>query len=189
MIFKNKKILLIFLAYIFVTTFLFLRQTDIKSEISSLTPFVFDRNTLFRLSESIRSDPDTNTIFVTRILHNKVLTYVETFFISLFRSLDIVFLFSLTGSPAMYDTAYIRMLYPVELPFFILAGVFFLRRWHALKKHYFYLVYSVVLAIFIAGLFLPIYNTIKILPLLITLRAVIFIGTSEFLRTSLWEKK
>ena len=183
------KISLAFIIYIVISSLDFMRRSGL-GDVKSLSFFLLDQETLKRLQRSIASDYDTNLIFITRLFHNKLLAYLETFFIAVFRSIDISFLFSLALNSSMYeDIGRIKMLYPLELPIFILAVFYFIRRWTILKKRYFFLFPALLFSLLIIGAFLPALNTWKLFPLVVVLRTFFFISFVEFLRDRQWLEK
>lgn len=184
----KKASFLLYIVFILFYTFLFLHNVDLKREAASVNLFLFDKDSQYRLDDSIRSDYDTNTIFITRLFHNKSLVYTETFFISIFRSLDLAFLFSLSDSSLYANSGKIKMLYPVEFPLFLIAVVYLLKR-EALHKKYFYLLPTFFLSMFVVGLFLPMPNVITLTPLVVVLRTVYFVGIYELVKEKRWSKR
>lgn len=187
--YEKLKIYLTFIIYIVISSLDFIRRSGVV-DVKSLSFFLLDKETLKRLHRSIVSDYDTNLIFITRLFHNKPFAYLETFFISVFRSVDISFLFSLAADSSMYeDVGKIKMLYPLELPIFILAVFYFIRRWATFKKRYFFVFSALLFSLLIIGAFLPAINTWKLFPLVVVLRTIFFISFVEFLKDRKWREK
>lgn len=179
---KKIKVLMVYIIFITVSTTIFVQSINIMGGIKSTEFFLNAKYVQDRLDSSIRSDYDTNTLLITRILHNKPLIYFETFFISIYRSTDLSFLFSLSGVSSMYEDSFkMKMMYPVELILFIFSMIFFAKNINLLKKH-FYLPLLFLFSILVIGLFLPAVNYVKIIPLIITIRTIYFVAIYEFLK-------
>lgn len=177
-----KKLFLLFLiVYLVITSFFYFTNLPKESLFQPLFLFASDPQALERVDAGARLDYDTRTVLITRILHNKPLAYLETFLISEYRSLDIPFLFTFTN-PLFDMSVGFPMLFPLEFPLFILATLTLIRKWKNIGSSYFYIIPLFTLALFINGLFLPVFHPIKLFPLVITLRVIIFSGMYEFLK-------
>lgn len=186
---KNKKALIILALYLFISTAFYLFQPQ-TVHTDSLRFFFKDPNIPNRLRDTISLDHNGNTVLLTRLFHNKVMAAGEVFFNSLYQSIDIPFLFSLTGMSTMYDNrGPIPMMLPLELPFFLLACWHMIRHWPDYRKEYRFLIPLLLASLFICGLFYPAVQVFKLLPLVITLRLITAIGIYEFITHSRWVKK
>lgn len=185
---KNKKALVLLFFYLFITTAIYLLQPQ-KVAGDSLRFFFQNPNIQDRIRDETVYDRGS-PIIITRIYHNKVTESAQVFATNTYRAVDLPFLFSLTPMSTMYeDYGKIKMMFPIELPFFFLACWYLIRHWGDYKKQYGFLIPFLLASIFIAGLFYPPQNTLKLLPLVVTLRLIIFIGMYEFITHSPWLKK
>ena len=119
MVLKQKKSLVLLIIYLALTSFLFF---DANKKINTpLSPFFVDTNVKYRVEISLAYDPNVYGHPIARAFHNKVLSYAENFVLSIYRSVDPVYIFSLSKkSSSMFDDpGKIQMLYPIEFPFFI----------------------------------------------------------------------
>ena len=186
---KNKTALLFLTLYLFVTTILYIKQPQaVKTE--QLQFFYNDPNIQGRLRDEIAYDHNGNTVLVTRLYHNKVIEKGEVFFTNLYRTADLPFLFSLTHMSTMNDNrGRIPMMYPFELPFFLLASWHLIRHWGDYRRQYRFLIPLLLAALAVTGLFSPAVHVIKTLPLVIAMRLITFIGMYEFITHSRWVKR
>jgi hypothetical protein len=149
-----------------------------------------DTQTLERLDIAISSDQDTRMILLTRLLHNKPAAYIETALFSIFRSLDPVFLFSLPGPTSMYEQLdKIQVLYQFEFIVFVFSVVYLIRKWNRIGKYFQYLPYMLIVSVLLCGLLLPLINTMKLLPLLVTIRFIEVTGVLLFTEDKIWKRK
>ncbi|CAN5132900.1 hypothetical protein BH09PAT1_BH09PAT1_6730 [soil metagenome] len=134
-------------------------------------------------------DGSTQSVFLTRALHNKVFESTNTFFVNMTSVLDLPFLFSISDYQSSPYGGRFALLPVVELPFFIFSAIYLIRGWDIFKKRYFFLIPLFVFSSVICGLFLPVYYPIKFIPLIILVQTITFFGIVEFLTKQLWLKK
>lgn len=186
---ENKTALIILALYLFISTAFYLFQPQ-TIHTGSMQLFFQNPNIAKRMHNAIALDLNNNTVLFTHIFHNKVLESFRIFGTNLYRSVDIPFLFSLTDMSTMYDNeGAIPMMFPLELPFFLLACWHLIRHWHDYRKEYWFLLPLLYAALFICGLFSPGVQMLKLLPLVLTIRLITFIGVYEFIAHSRWVKK
>lgn len=166
---------LIFSTFLYVTTF----YPQMVREKPTL--FFQDDTMARRLHETIISDKDSRTILLTRILHNKISFSLNNILISLYRSTDPVYLYSLSTRPFFDDKQKIPLLPAWELPFFLIAAIVLIKRWDKVHKRYFFLLPMLFFSLLCSGLFLPYIFPLKLLPLVITLRIIMLVGLVEFI--------
>ena len=188
----SKKTLLVYILYIFLTTlvFIFVNQDLIKN--SKIDVFFRDTDIKYKVEIALALDPNTGSVIIPRIFHNKVLYSFDTFSTSVFDSLDPAFLFTLSKNAPLYMDGALnpKMLFPIELFIFILAGVQLIRKYNnKYKKIYIYFSSLFLICIIINGLFLPALYPLKLLPLVILIRTVIFFGITSYLLEKKWLKK
>lgn len=158
--------ILIIIFYLAVTTIIFFGQ---NRRPGNWELFFRDPAAAENLHTQITQDPNTGDLWVTRVFHNKPLTYLNTFFVNTARSVDPVFLFNLTGENSTYTSSEkINLLFPWELPLFILAAVYFVRN---RPRVLLYLLPPILLC----GLISPAFYLYKFLPLILTIRIIIFV--------------
>ena len=183
----SKKSLIIFLFYISLTTFNFLGNFKNKDQLFYF--FFQDTNVKYQLEAALAFDPNIKAFPPARAFHNKVFAYLDTFTISIYRVLDPSTLFSFSKSYLFDDQIQIAMLYPIEFPFFLFSVYYLINNWTKLKKKYYLLIPIFIFSLLICGLILPRTQILRVFPLLITIRLVIFIGMFEALINSKWQKK
>lgn len=164
-----------------VFTSLFYIQDNSKNMSSSLKPFVYDDAAQNSLKYSFGYDTTDNSLFVVRLVHNKIETAVHTFFSSVLRVADVPFLFGLSGTVSSpYQIGYRPSpLYLIELPLFIISLFYFLKKYKEEMKILKVLALLFVVSIGIVGLFTPALHPITIFPLVITTRVFISIGIAQ----------
>lgn len=186
---KNKKALVLLFFYLFLTTAWYQLQPQ-KVTGDSLRLFFQDPNIKDRIRDETVFDRSDNSLIITRVYHNKIVESSQVFLTNTYRAVDIPFLFSLTPMSTLYDDqGRIQMMVPLELPFFLLACWHLIRHWGNYKRAYGFLIPLLLASIFIAGLFYPPQNTLKLLPLVVAIRLITFIGMYEFITHSRWVKK
>lgn len=175
--------------YLLLTSALyFLQPQTVKSD--SLRFFFQDPNIQGRLRDEIAYDHDGSTVLITRVFHNKVNESAQVFFVNLYRSADLSYLFTLSDMSTMYDNrGRIPIMLPIELPFFLLASWHLIRHWQNYRKRYTFLIPMLLGSLLICGLFYPAVNPVKTFPLVLTIRIIIFLGMYEFITHSRWVKK
>lgn len=186
---SSKKNLLIYLLYIVVTSIVFLTTNRYLIENKNVKFFFQNTDIKYKIDIALALDPNTGTVIIPRMFHNKVSLSLDTFSNSIYQAVDLVFLFSL-GKNALYsDPTGIKMLYPIELPLFIIAMIYVIKNWKIKRDKYFYLLISFLFSTLIVGLFLPPLYPIKLLPLVIVIRTTIFLGLVDLLKNQKWAKK
>lgn len=167
---------LLYVLYIGISSFFYWQQHEWQPHTISF--FFQDQKAIERLSIALSNDSLFTNDVVRRIFHNKAYAYGETFVVSIFRSVDPVFLFSLSDMASMYDNPGKRQsMHPVELPLFLFASVLFIRS-SSISRH----IKKVILILFMSilcfiGLFAPL-HPIVIFPLILFLRTFIFLGVT-----------
>ena len=186
----SKRSLLIYLLYIVVTSIVFLTTNRYLIENKNIKFFFQDTDIKYKIDIALALDPNTGTVIISRMFHNKVSLSLDTFTKSIYQSLDPVFLFSLSDKAPLYtDPNNLRMLFPFEFPFFIASIIYILGNWKFKRDKYFYLMLIFFLSILLIGLLLPRLHPLKLLPLVIVLRTTIFLGLSDWLSNQKWAKK
>lgn len=186
----SRKILFAGILYILSTSFLFLsiNSSDIKNK--PLKPFFQDSDISYKIVGSLALDPNTGHAWMARAFHNKVSLSLDSFTNSLFQTIDPVFLFSLSKDSPLYSgPTDVKMLLPIELPLFILALTYIIRKWKPKKDKYFYLFFVFLFSLFIAGFFIHPLQPLKLLPLVIIIRIFIFLGITDWVLNQKWAKK
>ncbi len=180
---KYLYIFIVFL-YLAITTVLYAQRNSERMS-SPLTPFVSDDASAQRLAYSFAYDTTDNSLFIVRLVHNKVETYLHTFFSSALRAADIPFLFGLSktvSSPYQMDYK-IPPLFLVELPFFVFACWHFITMYKKEKRTLVVITLSGILSLFIVGLFTPALHPLTLLPLVLCIRAFTGIGVINFIKS------
>jgi len=119
-------------------------------------------------------------LLLTRIFHNKLFGYTTDYFDNIYRSIDITFLFTLTDGSSMYDNqGPMQMLYPIELPLFLLGTVFLIR---SSNKKYQWILWYMLVVIALPAFFLPPLSKLKLFPEVIGIRLMIIFGLYEGVR-------
>lgn len=182
----NKKKVGIYIFYIVLTTFFYIITIDFSKTISQTKLFYQDPLIPYEITAQLPQDGNKN-IFISRAMHNKILASINSYQTSLFRSIDPVFLFSLSKESSLYDNdGPVQVMYPIELPVFLFAFWYIVRNWERLKKRYRYFPHIVVFSILLTGLFLPRLNGLKIIPLVIIIRTMYFMVVLDILERKKW---
>lgn len=191
MVFWRSKAFLLAFLYLLSTTFLYLSTVNISENIRSLDFVWNDKGTFERLGLAIQSDHDSRTIWLTRIFHNKPLALLDTFLVSIYRALDISFLFSLTDHSSPFESKWkISMLSPLEFPFFLLALVTLVTQWVKFPlSHRRFLFMGIGGSLIIVGILMPSVHSVKLLPLVLVVRIIIILGIGRLLVKSSWSKR
>lgn len=150
--------------------------------------FLSDPTINERVHIAIINNPNGNNALQTRLFHNKIGFLGNDLFLSLARSTDPVFFFSLFHTP-YYGTSYYVFASPIYFPFFLLGLITLIRKWDSLKKKYWILPPLLIVSLCIDALFIPYTAPIKLLPLFITVQLVLFLGCYEFCLTTVWGRK
>ncbi len=186
----SKKILFAYILYILTTSLIFLSTNSWEIKNKPLKPFFLDSDISYKIIGSLALDPNTGHAWIPRAFHNKVSLSFDSFTNSLFQSIDPVFLFSLSKEGPLYSgPTDVKMLFPIELPLFILALFYIIRNWKPRKDKYFYLFFFFILSLFTAGFFIHPLQPLKLMPLLIVTRTIIFLGISDWFLNQKWSKK
>ena len=180
-----KKIqVVIIVIYLLSSLYLLLKVNNFKSNLDQIR-IINSNDFKERLQESITSDTNTKTIFITRKFHNKLLFIGEEFSLNITKSLDLPYLFGLSQS-SMYDQSIkLRLLNPFEFPFFLIFVFYFIK---GKIKYRDFLLSSILVSLFIIGFLEPHFNFIKFLPLIISLKIGIFLGLLNLLSNLKWLK-
>lgn len=186
--FPNKWVLVAFLLYTFFSVFCIYSAVTSYSLYDAPRLFIQDPNAPGRITAAIASDH--NMAFIARLFHNKVLVSWQVFCDSLYRSVDLPFLFSLTERAALYDNpGKMQMLPAFELPFFFIALIAFVRYWKRLKRYGMLLLVLLGFSLLCSGLFWPFIFPLKLIPLMITIQLFIFFGCVGLLQEGIWSKR
>lgn len=186
----SKKILLVYVLYLFSTSLFFLNTNSWEIKNKPLKPFFQDSDISYKIVGSLALDPNTGSTFIPRAFHNKISMSFDTFTGSLFQSIDPVFLFSLSKDSPLYSgPTDVKMLFPFELPLFILSLIYIVRNWKPRKDKYFYLFLFFLFSLLTAGFFIHPLQPLKLLPLVIATRTIIFLGISDWVLNQKWSKK
>ncbi len=176
-------IFIVFL-YLAITTALYFQRNSERMSLP-LTPFVSDDASAQRLAYSFAYDTTDNSLFIVRLVHNKVETSLHTFFSSALRAADIPFLFGLSktvSSPYQMDYK-IPPLFLVELPFFLFSCWYFITRYENEKKTVIVFALSGIVSLMIVGLFTPALHPLTLLPLVLCIRTFTGIGVVSFIKS------
>lgn len=185
---KKNILLLLLTSYVLLFSFFFVTRYAANT-FQPLHFFIPDHETITRNNNAISSDLNTKYIFLTRVFHNKIIAYSETFFISIFRTVDPVFLFSLSDFNVMYsERIALHALYPFELLLLFLAVVYCIRKKNQTVSSNYFLFVTGIIMIFI-GVTLPHIHPLKILPLLLLIRIFIAYQFYCFVKGGKWFKK
>lgn len=185
----SKKTFLFFVIYLLSSSifFFYINLNDIKTK--KFTLFFQDTNISYKITDLLAMDPNNGNILLTRAFHNKITLSLDSFLTSVGQSTDPVFIFSLSkDSPLYYGPTDIKMLFPFELPLFLIALIYITKKWNYKKDKYFYSFIFLGMSIFTTGL-LASFQPLKLLPLTIALRTIIFIGIFDLLIKEKWLKK
>lgn len=185
-----KKILFAYILYLATTSFIFVNTNSWEIENKPLKPFFQDSDISYKIVGALALDPNTGHTWIPRAFHNKVSLSFDSFTNSLFQSIDPVFLFTLSKEGPLYSgPTDVRMLFPVELPLFILALFYIIRNWKPQKDKYFYLFFFFILSLIISGFFIHPLQPLKLIPIIIVTRTIIFFGISDWFLNQTWAKK
>lgn len=185
---KRNQIVLWTVAAVYIAISLFLLAGRIPSlHEDKLQLFFKDLTIPERVHATIIEDHNGQTVLITRIFHNKLFFSLNNMFVSLSRSTDPTYLYSFSDS--LFFESKKGLLPLFEFPFFLIASVTLIRRWHLVKKKYPFILPMLFISLFIAMLFIPYSASLKLIPLVITLQLMTVIGLYELLSILLWRKK
>lgn len=185
-----KKILFAYVLYILATSLIFLNTNSWEIKNKPLKPFFQDSDISYKIVGSLALDPNTGSTWIPRAFHNKISMSFDSFTNSLFQSIDPVFLFSLSKDSPLYSgPTDVKMLFPFELPLFLLSLIYIIRNWKPKKDKYFYLFIFFLFSLLIAGFFIHPLHPLKLLPIVIVTRTIIFLGISDWVLNQKWSKK
>ena len=167
--------------YLCATLLLLFLGTSRQVFFQKLHFFYQDTTIADRVHTAITTNPNGNTAIFTRFFHNKAAVAADNLFVSLSRSTDPVFFFSLSKNPYYgNDTSFSSVLF---FPFFLLASITLLKKWKHIKKQYMFLPILLGISLIGVALFLPYTAPLKLLPLYITVQLIIFFGCYELTRS------
>lgn len=148
--------------------------------------FLYPDTSTIRRIETAQAQHRTGSFhLLTRLFYNKPLGYFQTYLDTVYRSVDIPFLFTLTTGSSMYDDqGPMHMLFPWELLLFIPALIFLIRSG---DKKYIWFLYYFLGFLLLSGFFLPPLGQLKLFPELIGIRLIIVFGWYEGVKK--WLKK
>lgn len=181
---KNPLVWFVIGIYLLVSTYFYVMSFYPQMAQEKLSFFFQDPSLARRLHETIISDKDSRTVLLTRVFHNKIAFALNNISVSLYRATDPVYLYSLSTRPFFDDKQKFPLLPAWEFPFFVIAIITLIRKWDKTKQQYFFIFPMLLFSFLCAGLFLPYVSPPKLLPLVITLRIIMFVGLVE-----LWAKK
>ena len=130
---RNKWLVISYFLIIFLSIVTFLSNANLNTQVQL---FFADSDVSYKLTEAIAKDTNTNTILLTRMFHNKPLAIADTFFVSVYRAMDVVFLFSLSDWSSSPYGGKMNFLPSWELPLFLVAIYYFVRNWEKEKNKY-----------------------------------------------------
>lgn len=165
--------------YVVATLILLFFLTPTQLFTQKLSFFYQDPSITERVHIAIVDNPNGNHAFLTRFFHNKVTFALNNLFISLARSTDPIFFFSLSTKP-YYGDSYYFFTAPLYFPFFLLGLVTLIRKW---KKQYRFLLYMAIFSLVIVMFLVPYTAPLKLIPLFITMQLVLFFGCYEFVKS------
>lgn len=145
--------------------------------------FFQDQQAAQKLNENFTYD-STDLLILNRLVHNKVETALDTFFTSIFRNVDVPFLFGISPSIATpYEREVpFRPLFIFEIPFLLIAIIYFIKNYSSEEKKLKIILLFFLISIFIVGLISPHLHPLKLIPLQLTLRAFMLTGTYLFIK-------
>ncbi len=186
----SKKILFSYVLYLVTTSLIFININSWEIKNKPLKPFFQDSDIGYKIVGSLALDPNTGNTFIPRAFHNKISMSFDTFTSSLFQSIDPVFLFSLSKDSPLYSgPTDVKMLFPLELPLFIFALIYITRNWKLGNDKYSYLFLFFLFSLLVTGFFIHPLHPLKLLPILIVTRTIIFLGISDWVLNQTWAKK
>lgn len=134
-----------------------------------------------RVHAAIVRNPNGDNATVTRFFDNKASFALNNIFVSVARSSDPVFFFSLAPSDA-YGDNYAPFVSPIFLPFFLVGAFVCIRKWKKIHNKYQWLLPLLLISLTIDGLCMPYTLPIKLLPLFMTVQCATIIGWYELLK-------
>lgn len=164
--------------YVVATLILLFLLTPHQLFTQKLSFFYQDPGIADRVHIAIVDNPNGNHAFLTRFFHNKGTFALNNIAISLARSTDPVFFFSLFNKP-YYGDSYYFLTTPLYFPFFLLGLVTLIRKWEKVNRKYRFLLYLAAFSLVIVMLFIPYTAPLKLIPLFITMQLVLFFGCYE----------
>ncbi len=146
-----------------------------------LTFFLKDSSVTARIGIMTNFDHDSSQVLLTRVFHNKATLFLEDYFVNISQVTDLSYLYSLTPLSfyARDNESSTPILPAIELPFFLIALVAWIRDFKRLPK---IVPLLLLLSVLAAALFLPYQNPVKLIPLVIMLRAFEFFGIADVLK-------
>ncbi len=180
---KDKFLLLPLILYLILTTYFYIHSNERVIEERKMSLFFQDQQAAQKLNENFTYD-STDLLLLNRLVHNKVETALDTFITSLFRNIDMPFLFGISPSIATpYEREVpFRPFYLFELPFLIVSVFYFIKNYSTEERKLKIFLLFFFISFFIVGLISPHLHPIKIIPLQLTLRAFMLTGTYLFIK-------
>lgn len=186
----SRKILFAYILYLTITTLIFLSINSWEIKNKPFKPFFQDTDIRYKIENSLALDPNTGHAWISRVFHNKITLSLDTFTGSLFQSIDPVFLFSLSKNAPLYSgPTDVKMLLPIEFPLFIFSVIYIIRVWQFKRDKYFYLLVFSIFSLLFSGLFIHPLHPFKLLPIVVFIRTIIFLGVSDWVSNQKWAKK
>lgn len=174
---QGKSIILGAFFYAFASIILLYMITPHALFSQHVYPFYKDPSIPDRLHTAIVEDT-SNHALLARIFENKATFALDTLLMSLSRTLDPTFFFSL--SPFTYYGQNNYTFFPaLFFPFFLIGSVILIRKWGEIHKKYFFLLPLLLISLLIDVLFVPYADPLKLIPLLFTVQLITFLGIAE----------
>lgn len=166
---------IIAIVYFLITSYLYTKDAFFHF---SLPRFFYpDIGTVLRIEEAQSQHVSLRSKKLTRFFYNKPFGYMESYVDNIYRSIDMPFLFSLSGMSSMYDNqGPMQMLFPWELLLFIPAALSLIR---SRNKKYLWFMYAFLIVIAVSAFFLPSLSKIKLFPEVLLIRFIIICGLYE----------
>jgi hypothetical protein len=182
----RKSYFIAYLIFIFITTAIFF-YTNKPINAQNFKPFYRDTDNRYKVEAALALDPAKGDVRIARAFHNKLTASFDTFTDSIYKNINPAFLFGFSKTPLYTDSTDLKLLYPIEFPLFLLS-IFILTRKNKLKEGK-YLLIVLVISIVCLGIFIPKLHPLKVLPLVILIRTIIFMGISQLIIENKWIKK
>lgn len=131
-----------------------------------------------RVHTAIVEDLNGQRASLARLFENKASFAFENMLISLSRTTDPTFFFSLSQT-TYYGESYYTLFPALFFPFFLVAAIVLIRKWEKVKKKYFFLLPLLAISLIVDMLFVPYTAPLKLIPLFITVQLITFFGIYE----------
>lgn len=167
--------------FLLITTVWYVLSIPKSSWHEHLTFFLKDSSVTARIGIMTNLDHDSSQVFIARLFHNKATLLLEDYFVNISQVTDLSYIYSLTPQSlyARDNESATPILPGIELAFFLVALVVWIRAWKQLPK-----IVPILLCLSILGaaLFLPYQNPVKLIPEVIMLRSFEFLGIWQLIK-------